>query len=645
MTGQATRDEDQALVEVGALPRKPDYWATNWAIADNTVVSHQDIYVSVDGKYIVSASGNFNNRYSNDFGTTWNNGNVNILWTSVCGTSQGSKIFGFATFIASNNVESLAFYTSANQGANWTQRASATFSGLTKVHRVRCSGDGTYVIATVTNSATGGRFLFSINGMSDTPTWTSKDLLTNLPAGRTQGACMARSGATQFITWINNANTDSKIFRSFDYGNNWTEVQGHIAGGRWTNIECDATGRFVWATRFDTVNNMFVAAYRSDNYGGSWVLAGMNSIEDIWVSGTGQFMAGVSVPNTSLSNNRYLVYSSDYGQTVQAHPVSNTTLLRTINGSADGSILVIGSASGEEGGFQSDGKIRIARQGQQNIQDLSILGGTLSKVGGIYTISTDELWFSGGFEIQTGNPQFKVDFDWLSAGKIDLTQYNIRYEIDCYWSTGTNSYIYPLLSINDVRNIDVEGTNPNISHDPLSGLTNWTNNINNGTYGGSEVYTQTYNNRFFAGYFPGSSTNGNAGANNLQRQRSLIKGTLSVHRRPTGQTGIVDAAQNTRDIFNVFTCDNYTTRFYSGMSYLMNSNAQQGIDYGVNHQRINGTGIMAAESVWTYDATLNNSQMANGIFRIGFHLSEGGTTTLHRPRAAHYTYRIYRERK
>jgi hypothetical protein len=69
-----------------------------------------------------------------------------------------------------------------------------------------------------------------------------------------------------------------------------------------------------------------------------------------------------------------------------------------------------------------------------------------------------------------------------------------------------------------------------------------------------------------------------------------------------GQTGIVDAAQNARDILNIFTCDNYATRFYSGMSYLMNSNAQQGIDYGVNHQRINGTGIFSAEPVFSYNA-------------------------------------------
>jgi hypothetical protein len=639
------RDEHQSLYEVGALPRKPDYWATNWSVADSTARSHRDIYVSVDGKIIVSATGDFTIRYSTDYGTTWNNATglpTATTWTSICGTSNGSKLFAFGTFTAPNLVESLVLYTSTTQGATWTQITSSAFTGIAKVNRVRCSGDATYILASDDSLVEDARVLYSNNGGT---TW-ARQLIGDLPSGKTKGVAMSRSGAIQFATWINSAENSSRVLRSIDYGITWTEVFGHISGANWTHIECDATGRYVWATRFLNINTQDSPVWYSDNYGVAWYQAAMNSIEDIWVSGTGQFVCGISVPNTSLSNNRYAVYSSDYGRTFQIHAVSNTTLLRTINGSADGSVLVIGSTNQSEGGFASDGLLRIARQGQQNIQDLVVLGGTLSKANGVYTIATDELWFSGGFEIQTGNPQFKVDFDFLSAGKIDLTQYNIRYEIDCYWSTGTWSYIYPLLSINDVLNIDVPGTNPNVSHDPLSGLTNWTNNINNGTYGGSEVYTQTYNNRFFAGYFPGSTTNPNqAGANNLQRQRSLIKGTLSLHRRPAAQVGITDASVNARDIYNVFTCDNYSSRFYSGMLYLMNSTAQQGTDYGINHQRINGTGIMAAESVWTYDAIGGGGQMATGIFRLGFHLSEGGTTTLHRPRAAHYTYRIYRERK
>ena len=645
-----TRDEHETLMEVGALPRKPDYWGTNWSVAGGSIGRHLDIYVSIDGKVIVSAIHSSGIKRNTNYGI----GDFTIsapivdapVITTVCGTSSGSRLFAFGFYVSQTLVQSLAFFSSIDSGLNWSRITSNTFTGLTQSERVRCSGDGTYILASDSVQIAGARFLISTDGGA---TWTRRTLNEALASGNTRGVAISRSGAVQFILYVNNAQTDSRIFQSLDYGATFSEVLGHVAGAYWNRIESDATGRFVYATRFESVNAQTTAVYRSENYGasGSWVLAGMNSIEDIWVSATGQFVAGVSDPNTSINNDRFLAYSVDYGRTVQVINLGNTTLFRTINGSADGSVLVLGSSNETEGSpsYTGDGLIRIAREGQQNIQDLVVNGGTLTKVGGVYTIATDELWFSGGFEIQTGNPQSKVDFDFLSAGKIDLTQYNIRYEIDCYWSTGTNSYIYPLLAINDVRNIDLGNYDNGLSYDQLSGLTNWTNNINNGVYGGAEVYAQTYRNRFFCGYFPASTTNPAAPTNDQIRQRSLIKGTLSLHRRPTGQTGIVDASPNARDILNIFSCDNYATRFYSGMSYLLNSSVQQGTDYGVNHQRINGTAIFPAEPAWSYNALGAGSQIAAGVFRLGFHLSEGGTTTLLRPRAAHYTYRIYRERK
>jgi len=643
-----TRDEHETLMEVGALPRKPDYWGANWNVAGGSFGRHLDIYVSIDGKVIVSAIHSSGIKRNTNYGI----GDFTIsapivdapVITTVCGTSSGSRLFAFGFYVSQTLVQSLAFFSSIDSGLNWSRITSSTFTGLTQSDRVRCSGDGTYILASDSVQIAGARFLISTDGGA---TWTRRTLNESLASGNTRGVAISRSGAVQFILYVNNAQTDSRIFQSLDYGATFSEVLGHVPGAYWNRIESDATGRFVYATRFESVNAQTTAVYRSENYGasGSWVLAGMNSIEDIWVSATGQFVAGVSAPNININNDRFLAYSVDYGRTVQVVNLGNTTLFRTINGSADGSVLVLGSSNETEGNpsYTGDGLIRIARQGQQNIQDLNVLGGTLTKVGGVYTIATDELWFSGGFEIQ--NPQSKIDFDFLSAGKIDLTQFNIRYEIECYWNTGTWSYIYPLLAINDVRNIDL-GVNENgLSYDPLSGLTNWTNHINNGVYGGAEEYNQTYRNRFFVGYFPGSTTNSAAPPNDQIRQRSLIKGTLSLHRRPTGQTGIVDASPNARDILNIFTCDNYATRFSSGMSYLLNSSVQQGTDYGVNHQRINGTGIFPAEPVWSYNALGAGSQIQAGVFRLGFHLSEGGTTTLLRPRAAHFVYRIYRERK
>ena len=204
----------------------------------------------------------------------------------------------------------MRLYSSTNQGATWTQITSSVFAfqnaaGITTVNRVRCSGDGKYILANITNVGTQGRSLFSSDGGA---TWVVKNISAGLPSGFTNGVAMSRSGAVQFITWISDTGTpNSGIFRSMDYGATWAQMQGHISGANFTHIECDATGRFGWATRYVNINTQDSQAYRSEDYGATWFEAGMNSIEDIWVSGTGQFMAGVSVPNTSISNNRFLV--------------------------------------------------------------------------------------------------------------------------------------------------------------------------------------------------------------------------------------------------------------------------------------------------------------------------------------------------
>jgi hypothetical protein len=494
LTSQATQDEDQALVEVGALPRKPDYWANNWAIADDIAKNHLDMYVSVDGKVIVSASGYFYNRYSRDYGTTWANGDIDVEWTSVCGTSQGSKIFAFATYYSQSQVPSLVFYTSANQGQNWTQRTSATFNTLTRVNRIRCSGNGQYLVASVGTLATGGRFLFSNNGTAETPTWTSKLLLTTLPSGSTQGVCMSRSGATQFMTWVKD-DTDSKIFRSLDYGTTWTEVFGHVAGGRWTRIECDATGRFVWATRFDSVNNPEVLVWRSDNYGSSWVQAfGWNSIEEIWISGTGQFVLGVSVPNPYISNNRYLCISVDYGISTTYLSLGNTTLFRTLNGSADGSVLVLGSANQTEGGFTGDGKIRIAREGQQNIQDFSVVGGTIAKSSGVYTLTIPPATIWSYTHVADFYITKTLASQITLPNPVDMNLYDIELQYSAvlqYDNTSGNGVIFTIHY-----------------NDYYDGKCVWTNRIHDGgnfTPAGS--YPQSWGSPCFA-YVPGNSSVG-----------------------------------------------------------------------------------------------------------------------------------------
>jgi hypothetical protein len=629
------RDEQQSLYEVGALPRKPDYWATNWSVADSAVRSHQDIYVSVDGKIIATASGaGFAIRYSTNYGTTWNDGNVSasdLTWYSICGTSNGSKLFAFGRFFAQNQASSLLLYSSTDQGATWTQITADVFTGLSSVNRVRCSGDGKYILANVTNVATQGRYLYSSNGGA---TWVEKNLNASLPIGYTNGVAMSRSGAVQFITWINDTGTSSGIFRSIDYGATWTQTQAHLSGGNFTHIECDATGRFVYATRYVNISTPIVENRRSDNYGNDWYGGGLNGVEDIWVSATGQFVCGVSNPQGG--GTPYLTYSSDYGRTFAgignpASSVNNT--YRTINGSADGSVLVLGSVNFSEGVFVGDGKIRIAREGQQNIQDFQVTGnGTISKANGIYslnipsTLASEQLIYKGLVNINSG----VYTLTWPT--RIDLTQYKLKYEIFINYSYLASQLpqAFIELGLNSVRGSSI-GSGSSLFMRPC--VTNWTNNITNGT-GGINEYNQSYRHRFYCGY-RAASTWGND-----YRNRQVLSGEIILNRRASADPGYAqDATGNSYEILNRFTSDHHllVKNLYTTEHYVWSPDFSTDPDH---HQRIHGSALWnpTAGSQWA-----NN--LAVGINDITLYFSDVNNQSVYYARPAEIQYSIYRVNK
>jgi hypothetical protein len=568
------RDEHQSLYEVGALPRKPDYWATNWSVADSTARSHLDIYVSVDGKIIASATGNYTIRYSTDYGTTWNNAtglSIATNWTSICGTSNGSKLFVFGTYTAPNLVESLVLYTSSNQGASWTQITSSAFTGLIKVNRVRCSGDGTYLLASDNTQIEDGRILYSTNGGT---TW-ARQAPGDLSVGRTEGVAMSRSGAIQYLTWINNADNSSRILRSIDYGNTWTEVKEHINGGNWTRIETDATGRFVFATRYVNISTSSVETYRSDNYGIAWFQTGINGIEDIWVSATGQFVAGVSNPQGwGIS---YLTYSTDYGRSFTgvgnpASSVNNT--YRTINGSADGSILVMGSVNITEGGFTGDGLLRIARSGVQNIYDI--------------LQDYKNLWYTTNIKSSSAGSSVVFPIN-TTYGNINFDTHNIEYEIEINWDRQTS--VSPSAHIRmGFNGIDSEGNIHSANTTWRLMLEQAFTTIHAGNQG-AIGYDQHYNNRFYCGY---SATHGTG---DLYRYRTLLTGQLGVQKRRQAQnvdlgTFSADWSLDARTLTNRFTSDSYlleNTSFSASAPDRSKLFSQTDFDNG--HHCISGTAI------------------------------------------------------
>lgn len=580
---QNIRDEHQSLYEVGALPRKPDYWATNWSVADTAVRRHQDTYVSVDGKVIATATGlgNAGIRYSTNYGTTFADGNVfftNLVWNSVCGTSTGSKLFAFARDGTVGTGFAALLYSSTNQGATWTQITSSVFAfqnaaGIHTINRVRCSGDGTYILANISNVGTQGRSLFSSDGGA---TWAVKNINTSLGSGFTNGVAMSRSGAVQFITWINDTGNNSKVFRSIDYGTTWTEVFGHISGANWTHIECDATGRYVWATRYDTINNLAPNAWYSDNYGSGWYEAtGWGSLEDVWVSATGQFVVGVSVPNPSQSNNAFLVYSSNYGRNLTYQSLGVNTY-RTINGSADGSVLVLGSSNETEGNpsYTGDGLIRIARSGVENIYDI------------LQDYKT--LWYSTNIKSSSAvdNITFPIN---ATYGNINFDTHNIEYEIEINWDRQT--YVAPsvhiLMGFNGIYNeLNIHSANTTW----LFLAENASFVLNNGS-AGANGYMQHLNNRFYCGY------SAVQGTNDTLRYKTLLTGKLGVQKRRQAQTADLggysaDWSLDARTLTNRFTSDNYLLQSSSfsttgpDRSILFSQN-----DFDNGHHCISGTAI------------------------------------------------------
>ena len=664
---QVARDQLTATNVVGLVPHKLGQYAQNWT-TQSVSTQPADIFVSQDGKNCVyiPGSGSAYIQFSNNNGENWFNSNFAAdNFVSICGTTTGEVLFvskfDGTSGQAPNVVYTSRIYASYNHGQSWLDLPMERTPGVANtwynrfINKIRCSSDASVIAAStiLTTGASGvpnnGTVYISLNSGA---TW----VVRNITAGPAQIAdfCMSSNGAIMFaaMNGVLGGATDNGyggIYRSLDFGETWTKVRNQIAAGSYFFgiIKCDATGRFLVACdQSQSANPAIGQVQSSDDYGSNWFFFGdsqAGGATAAFVSPGGNFM--ITAHNTAY--NSQIRYSTDYGKNwttaYNLNAIMGTDTIRALASNHDGSHLLVGGsvAAAIYRSFEERGRLSSV----VGSRDLTIT----PAFGGGYTLfnnPVETLWFSGGFEVTSATPLFNIDFDWAPAGKIDLTQYNLRYEIECYWNTGTPYHAFPLLVINRVKNTDVPGVNDNqLAYDGLSGLTNWTNTINNGAWQGGESYNQTYRNRFFAGYFPPSTTNLNAPATDQIRQRSLLTGTLSLHKRPLGQAGITDPSVNARDILNKFHCDNYATRFTNGMSYLLNSNSQQGIDYAVNHHRMDGTAIFPAESVWSYNAIDANSSMANGIVRLGFYLCDGFNIADTRTRAGYYTYKIYRVRK
>ena len=591
------------------------------------------MYVSVDGKIIASASpvnaSTGSIRYSTDYGTTFGNGNISLNWQTICGTSQGSRLFAVSSTFGTPS--STTIYQSTNQGATWTQITSPGFASDAYINRMRCSGDGTYLTATDLTSSNNGRYYTSSNSGT---TWTARTLSAS--AGYTHSLCFSRSGSIQYITWATSGNTSSVIYRSFDYGVTFTLVQGHIAdGGYWRRIECDATGRFVYATRFNTITSQLFV-YRSEDYGTTWAQFNAPGYEDVWISATGQFVVIVSNASfwsTAPYNGVIVIYSSDYGRpdTFAIHSFGQTTTIQTINGSGDGSVLALGSLNVSQSGFAGDGFIRIARQGQQNIQDLSVVGGTIAKSSGVYTLTIPNdygLVHAGTLTADASTNTYNLT--WDVANKINLATHNIKYEIFISFNFRSSMLLGAAFQMG-LNGVDSTTIPPPVDTRRRSAVTNWTNIIvNNNTDNTTNEFNQNFIDRFYCGERRNSTWTTEF------RNRVHLKGEISMNRRLTGETGITDNSINSRIIVNQFHCEHFvdvgTDDWYIYTQDSTNNTEQ--------YNRIHGTALWNARA-----GNLWANSLETGISSINIIMQDITTPTTLRPRGAEIQYRIYKVRK
>ena len=283
----------------------------------------------------------------------------------------------------------------------------------------------------------------------------------------------------------------------------------------------------------------------------------------------------------------------------------------------------------------------------QNSGILSVASGTGISVGtsnGIATITntlTNDvvLWYSATpyFTSQGGT----YNLTWPTTSKIDLTQFNIRYEIDInfdYLLNQSNNNSYIQLGLNEVTSTSGAGESGARVHS----VTNWTNIIHNGTsMGAADEFNQTYRNRFYCGYRPPSTWNA------TYRNRLRLSGEISYNRRTTSDPGISpDYSSNSREILNKFNCDHYVINKSNANDTEWYVYSLTGADQIEGHQRIHGTSIWNATggSLWTANEGTNTA-LSQGVYNIALAFQDLTTTTTTYAREAEVSFRIYRVRK
>jgi hypothetical protein len=299
-----------------------------------------DVIVSATGQYVYIAPSSTSMYYSSDYGHLFYqsgyNGFVESQWKSLAMSSTGKRVYMIGT-TNYGTTTNWRLHISNTFGASWTARpANLGMDDITTAlpQNICCSGDGSKILITDARAGSSGKVYYSGDSGTNFNTF-------NIASGVTlaDDCCMSSNGQIQFITTNESTGglTHAAIYRSSNFGNNWTKAFTKVSGDSdFGVIDCDTTGRIVVACRKGGGTNN--DAMLSLDYGVSWTAMSITNARSVSITPNG-FRIWFGCTDGRVS------YSDNYGATVSQYDTGSNLVYDRISTNADGTTVFTNNSS------------------------------------------------------------------------------------------------------------------------------------------------------------------------------------------------------------------------------------------------------------------------------------------------------------